>query len=265
MPHVAGTGAGEAAEAARHPWETARAEFFIRLICEHLPRHQPSAVLDVGAGDGYFARRLLAALPAGSSITCLDSGYSDDVLARLSLVGDGGGISFTRARPEQLFDAVTLLDVIEHVADDQGFLRAIAEQSVRPGGAVVISVPAHPGLYTQHDVDLGHHRRYTRRTLAQLQDSAQLQVVEAGGLFSSLLLARGAQKVLELARGVRSKPAPAGLAEHIATEVGTWQAGALVTRAIHAVLSIDATLGERLARAGVVFPGLSVWSLCRRA
>jgi 2-polyprenyl-3-methyl-5-hydroxy-6-metoxy-1,4-benzoquinol methylase len=270
MPHVAGAGAGAAAEAARHPWETARAEFFVRLICEHLPRDRPSAVLDVGAGDGYFARRLLAALPAGSSITCLDSGYSDEVLARLSAGraqpnGDAGGVTFTRARPERLFDAVTLLDVIEHVADDHGFLRAIAEQSVRPGGTVVISVPAHPGLYTQHDVDLGHHRRYTRRTLAQLHDHAKLAVVEAGGLFSSLLLARGAQKALELARGVRSEPAPAGLAEHIATEVGTWQAGALVTRAIHAVLSVDASLGERLARAGVVFPGLSVWSLSRRA
>lgn len=265
MPHVTGAEAAAAADAARHPWETARAAFFVQLIREHLPSDRPSAVLDVGAGDGYFARRLLESLPAGSSITCLDSGYSDDVLARLALATGNARIEFTRARPERAFDAVTMLDVIEHVADDSGFLRAISEQSLKPGGTVVISVPAHPGLYTQHDVDLGHHRRYTQQTLAELQASAQLQTVERGGLFASLLLARGAQKALELARGVRSKPAPAGLAEHIATDVGSWSGGAAITRAIHGVLALDATLGQRLARGGIAFPGLSVWSLSRKA
>jgi len=265
MPQVmAGDGQATSAEPARHPWETARAEFFVRLACEHLPRDRPSAVLDVGSGDGYFARTLLAALPPGSTVTCLDTGYSDEVLARLSHESRPG-VSFTRARPERVFDALILLDVIEHVIDDHGFLRTLAQQSVRPGGAVVISVPAYPMLYTQHDVDLGHHRRYTRTTLAELQAGAQLEVVESGGLFSSLLVARGAQKVLELIRGIRSQPAPAGLAEHVATEVGTWRAGALVTRAIHSVLAVDAVLGERLARARVAVPGLSVWSVCRRS
>lgn len=264
---VAGAGAkgGRGLAAARHPWETARAEFFVRLICEHLPRDRPSTVLDVGAGDGYFARRLLAAMPAGSAITCLDSGYSEELLARLLHAGDSDRIAFTRARPERAFDAVVMLDVMEHVIDDHGFLRSITEQSLRPGGIVIISVPAHPGLYTQHDVDLGHHRRYTRPTLASLQAAAQLEVIESGGLFSSLLLARGAVKALELARGVQAEPAPLGLAAQIATEVGTWQRGAAITRAIHGVLAMDAALGQKLARAGIPFPGLSLWSLSRRA
>jgi 2-polyprenyl-3-methyl-5-hydroxy-6-metoxy-1,4-benzoquinol methylase len=263
---VGGAGAndGRGAAAGRHPWETARAEFFVRLICEHLPRDRPSTVLDVGAGDGYFARQLLAALPAGSAITCLDSGYSDELLERLSHGGDTR-IELTRARPERVFDAVVMLDVMEHVIDDHGFLKSIAAQSLKPGGAVVISVPAHPSLYTQHDVDLGHHRRYTRPALAALLASAQLEVIESGGLFSSLLLARGAAKALELARGVQARPAPAGLADQIATEVGTWQGGSAITRAIHGVLAVDAAIGQKLARTGIPIPGLSVWSLSRRA
>jgi 2-polyprenyl-3-methyl-5-hydroxy-6-metoxy-1,4-benzoquinol methylase len=270
MPHVAGSqdagGEGAAGALSRHPWETARAAFFVRLIGEHLPRDRPSAVLDVGAGDGYFARQLLAALPPGSAITCLDSGYSDELLARLALGdGDRGRIEFTRARPERAFDAVVMLDVVEHVVDDHGFLRSIAEQSLKPGGTAIISVPAHPGLYSQHDVDLGHHRRYTRQALSALHAAARLEVIESAGLFSSLLLARGAAKALELARGIRAQPAPAGLADQIATDVGSWRGGAAITRAIHGVLAVDAALGQRLARAGIPAPGLSVWALSRRA
>jgi len=263
MPHALGAQSPAEVDATRHPWETARARFFVGLVTAHLPRDRPSAVLDVGAGDGYFARQLLAALPVGSSVLCLDSGYSDELLARLA--GSDAGVAFTRARPERRFDAVVLLDVIEHVVDDHGFLRTLVEQSLAPGGSVVISVPAHPQLYTQHDVDLGHCRRYTRSALQALHAAARLDVVETGGLFSSLLLARGAQKLRELVQGVRSVPAPAGLAAHVATEVGTWNKGPAITWAIDQLLSIDAALGERLARAGVAVPGLSVWSVCRRA
>lgn len=260
---------GRAGDAPRHPWETARAAFFVQLVARRLPQDRPSHVLDVGAGDGYLARRLQAALPAGSTVTCLDSGYSDEVLARLSSGAAGGagagGVVFTRARPERRFDAITLLDVLEHVIDDHGFLSTLAEQSLAPGGSVIISVPAYPELFTRHDIDLGHHRRYTLRTLAALLASARLEAVESAGLFSSLMLARGAEKLLELARGVRSEPAPAGLADFVATDVGSWRGGAAVTRAIHTVLALDAALGERLGRAGVHVPGLSLWSICRRA
>jgi hypothetical protein len=220
-------------------------------------------VLDVGAGDGYLASVMLAALPPGSSVTCLDSGYGDDVLAQLARSAPAG-VTFTRARPERMFDAVTLLDVIEHVIDDHGFVRAITEQSLRAGGTAIFSVPAYPLLFTQHDIDLGHHRRYTRATFAALHASASVSMLEMGGLFSSLLAPRGAQKLLELAKGVRSRPAPAGLAEHIATEVGGWSGGPALTRAIESVLSIDASLGEKLARRGVLLPGLSLWSVSRK-
>jgi len=263
MPRaLAGASVAEA-EAGRHPWETARAAFFAGLLAQHLPKDRPSAVLDVGAGDGYLASVMLAALPSGSSVTCLDSGYGDEVLAQLARTAPPG-VTFTRARPERVFDAVTLLDVIEHVIDDHGFVRAITEQSLRPGGTALFSVPAYPLLFTQHDIDLGHYRRYTRATFAALHASAPVDVAEMGGLFSSLLAPRGAQKLLELARGVRSRPAPAGLAEHIATDVGGWSGGPAVTRMIQSVLALDAAVGERLARAGVVAPGLSLWSVSRR-
>ncbi len=248
----------------RHPWELARADFFIRLACGQAAHGVALHVLDVGAGDGYLAGRLLARLPPGSSVTCLDAGYDDERLERLR-AGAPAGLSFVRARPERSFDLVLLLDVLEHVVDDVGFLRAIASQSLRSGGAAIASVPAFPALFTQHDIDLGHHRRYTRSSLDALLTAAELSIVRDGSLFSSLLPVRGAQKALELMRGIRAEPAPAGLAAQIATDVGAWRGGALTTSAIASVLRADAALVGGFGRLGVELPGLSVWSLARRS
>ncbi|MGH7937493.1 MAG: class I SAM-dependent methyltransferase [Bryobacteraceae bacterium] len=65
------------------------------------------------------------------------------------------------------YDAVFLLDVLEHIPDDTAFLRA-ALQHLRPGGVIVVNVPASMLLFSQYDRVTGHVRRYTRRTLTEL-------------------------------------------------------------------------------------------------
>jgi SAM-dependent methyltransferase len=69
--------------------------------------------------------------------------------------------------------AVTALDVVEHVDDD---VAAVAELAriTRPGGLVVLHVPAFPGLWSDWDEALGHRRRYTRATLRALISAAGL-------------------------------------------------------------------------------------------
>ncbi|MGH8092339.1 MAG: class I SAM-dependent methyltransferase [Chthoniobacterales bacterium] len=65
------------------------------------------------------------------------------------------------------YDAVFLLDVVEHITDDTTFLAA-ALQHLRPGGVMVVNVPASMLLFSQYDRVTGHVRRYTRRSLANL-------------------------------------------------------------------------------------------------
>jgi SAM-dependent methyltransferase len=62
------------------------------------------------------------------------------------------------------FDLVTCLDVIEHTDDDVAALRELARVT-KPDGRLVVTVPAHPRLWSRHDVINGHRRRYTSRTL----------------------------------------------------------------------------------------------------
>ena len=65
------------------------------------------------------------------------------------------------------FDAVVSTDVLEHIADDQTAFAKLA-QLTRPGGLLLIAVPAGRWLFGYHDEQLGHYRRYTKRSLRQL-------------------------------------------------------------------------------------------------
>ena len=76
------------------------------------------------------------------------------------------------------YDAVFLLDVVEHIPDDVAFLRA-ALRHLRPGGVLIVNVPASMLLFSQYDRVTGHVRRYTRRSLARLFRQSG---VELGGL-----------------------------------------------------------------------------------
>ena len=61
------------------------------------------------------------------------------------------------------FGLVVAFDVLEHIEEDDQVVAEIA-RVVRPGGLVLIAVPADPRLWSEHDSDVGHVRRYTGRT-----------------------------------------------------------------------------------------------------
>jgi 2-polyprenyl-3-methyl-5-hydroxy-6-metoxy-1,4-benzoquinol methylase len=74
----------------------------------------------------------------------------------------------------EAYDLVLLMDIIEHVDDDLGFLRAAMEHLI-PGGVVVINVPAHMAFYSKYDEVIGHKRRYNRAQIAWLFRQAKME------------------------------------------------------------------------------------------
>ena len=232
----------------RHPWEVARARFFRRLVAEHIDLAGVRRIVDVGAGDGWFADELAAQLPADSEIVCWDINYRSEDLATPTT----RAVVRTAVTPEGPFQVVLALDVLEHVADAEAFLAAQVVPLLDPTGVAVFSVPAHPGLFSDHDRMLEHHRRYRPAELRALL-TRHLHVVQSGSLFATLLIPRLLAVGLER---LGRHPDPQG--------VGGWSGGPVVTRALTSVLDGDAALARAAARWGVHLPGLSTWAVAVR-
>jgi SAM-dependent methyltransferase len=86
---------------------------------------------------------------------------------------------------EGSFDLVCLLDCLEHIADDDGALDCAAKM-LKPGGAVLLTVPAYQWLWSRHDVFLHHRRRYSKESLQSLVSCCGLHM-ERITYFNTLL------------------------------------------------------------------------------
>jgi SAM-dependent methyltransferase len=75
------------------------------------------------------------------------------------------------------YDVVTLCDVLEHVSD-AGALLAATARHLKPGGVLLVNVPALPVFHGSFDEAVGHLRRYTRKTLSRECEALPLQVLE---------------------------------------------------------------------------------------
>ncbi len=166
----------------RHWWYKGRRTVLERVIDElRLPAR--ARILDAGCGSG----RNMVELARHGTVTGVELSSVSVELARERQVGDViAGSVLEMPFPAESFDLAVTLDVIEHLADDLGALREL-RRVVAPGGALLVTVPAYPWLWSGHDVINHHHRRYTRRTLQRVAERAGWTQVRTT-YFNSLLL-----------------------------------------------------------------------------
>jgi SAM-dependent methyltransferase len=145
----------------RHPWWLARAKLAVAILHRD-SLAPPATILEAGCGWGV---NLQALERAGYRVTGLD--ISRRILERIDRP-DRQLIEADLTRefpsPLEFYDGLLALDVIEHLDDDQAAVKRLAKL-VRPGGLVVISVPALPELFSDFDEVQGHRRRYEPATL----------------------------------------------------------------------------------------------------
>lgn len=156
-----------------HWWFKGRRSVYLGLLQSHLREDTCGNALDLGCGLGGFLNGLEG---LGFDI------YGCDVdLECVSYCHQRGFVDCLQSNSYDLpfadnsFDLVTLFDAIEHIEDDHKAMAEIA-RVLKPGGRVIISVPAYQFLYANNDRVAQHYRRYNRTSVRALFNRANLQV-----------------------------------------------------------------------------------------
>jgi SAM-dependent methyltransferase len=152
-------------------WYVGRRRVALKLLRKHVAAEHPT-VLDLGCGTGVIMHELTKwSSPVGLDMSELALGFSRS----------RGLNHLVKARGEWLpiqtasVDAVLALDIFEHIDDDRAAFSE-AFRALRPGGVLVLSVPAFQSLWGPHDVALMHFRRYRRGAMAQRLREAGFEV-----------------------------------------------------------------------------------------
>jgi ubiquinone/menaquinone biosynthesis C-methylase UbiE len=146
-------------------------------LVRHLHVAAP-VIIDIGCSSGFMVKDLRNCFPRA---VVIGADYVRQPLEKLgSKMPDLPLLQFDLARcplPANSFDAAVLLNVLEHIADDNLALRQIY-RFLTPGGVAVIEVPAGPGLYDIYDQQLLHQRRYRMSDLLRQIRAVGLNIID---------------------------------------------------------------------------------------
>jgi SAM-dependent methyltransferase len=167
----------------RHWWFTARRRILDGVIERVVKPPQDARILELGAGTGHNLAMLsrFGAVEA-SELDPIARQLASDRLGRPVVEAALPDLSMF---PAGSYDLVALLDVLEHVPDDEASLRSI-KQLLKPGAALLLTVPINPWMWSAHDVAHHHHRRYRKEEIRKLAEDAGY-AIDLISPFNSLL------------------------------------------------------------------------------
>ena len=125
-------------------------------------------ILDVGAGYG----GMFDVLKDFGSVSALEPhrGWLQNCLDR----GYERAIESVNDLPEEPFSLFSFFDVLEHIEDDVELLRRLRHHS--PRASLIATVPANPSMWSRHDTEHAHHRRYDPKSLTRLLETVGFRV-----------------------------------------------------------------------------------------
>jgi SAM-dependent methyltransferase len=166
-----------------HWWFVGRRHVLRSLIERYIKLPPKAAVLEAGCGSG-------GNLPLLEGYGTLHAFEYNSEARAYAARRTTGPVAFG-ALPKEIgfgtkrFDLIALLDVLEHIDDDLGSLIALRDRLTEKG-SLLITVPAVPALWSDHDVIHHHKRRYSMAQLKSRLAEAGL-VTQGVGYFNSLL------------------------------------------------------------------------------
>ena len=228
----------------RHWWYQGRRRVLERTI-QRLALPAGARILDAGCGSG----RNMVDLARHGTVTGIELSPPSVALARerdRGAVIEGSVLDMPF--DDDAFDLTVSLDVIEHLQDDVAALREL-RRVTKPGGVLLVTVPAYQWLWSGHDEINHHHRRYNRRTLLAAAESAGWREQRYAHFNSLLLPIAIALRALE-----RFKPATTK------SSLDLWVPPAPLNWALRQPLNLEAAA---IGRGGSIPAGLSLLAVYR--
>jgi len=166
-----------------HWWYVARRDILHDYVARYAGLPRDARILEIGCGTGHN-------LPMLQQFGAVDAIEIDPAAREIASKRLGKAVS-AAPLPELpgvergAYDMIAVLDVVEHIEDDVAALKAMRD-CLKPGGKILIAVPAHQWMWSAHDVVNHHHRRYSKKSLKAAIDAAGLESKKFG-YFNSLL------------------------------------------------------------------------------
>lgn len=172
----------------RHPWELSRVESLIKEIIKY---NNGKSFLDIGCGDSYLDYQLI------DKINDIDKFYGIDIYAdKDSQNGKYKVVNDYKKLKNKKFDTILMFDVLEHVLDDASFLNATVMPLLKEDGKIIMTVPAYQTLFSKHDYELKHYRRYNIKMVREACNKAGFKIINYHYFYFSLVPVRLISKIL---------------------------------------------------------------------
>tara|TARA_E500000178_G_C16998389_1_gene744386 strand:- start:1475 stop:2176 length:702 start_codon:yes stop_codon:yes gene_type:complete len=152
-----------------------------RWIAESFHPFSSGSLIEFGAGIGTlsalflpYSRKLTLVEPSPELFKKLETKFAAD--SQITLIQNSLELAFEKTA-EKDFDTALLSNVLEHIEDDQAALQMVSKR-LRPGGHLLVFVPALQALYSDLDRAVGHHRRYHLQDLKQKAQAAGFEIIK---------------------------------------------------------------------------------------
>lgn len=221
----------------RHPWELSRTEIILGEL-KKLKIH--GKILDIGCGDRYFDKKLLEKASAITELWGIDINAEEDFhKGKEHYVNSYDAVTGK-------FDYILLMDVLEHIEDDISFMCRL-KRYLHSESVVFVTVPAFEWLFSKHDEELHHYRRYNFKELNMVLMKSGYRAVDCSYFYLSLILMRL-------------------ITRNKTQNLGMWNRAEqdIITQTIKICLNIDYIVLRILSKTGIRIGGLSLLAVCRQ-
>ena len=224
----------------QHPWKLSRGNCVLKQL-KHKNLHN---IADIGVNDMYYTKKVKEIVDG--KVYAVDVFFPEDGEIRDGIFC----LNDINKLPDNELDGIIMMDVLEHIENDKVFFDIIVNK-LKNGGIMLITVPAWQFLFSAHDVNSLHYRRYNKKQLIALLKHNEVKTKKCHYFYTSLFLAR----LVFISK--KNK--------FTGNDIG-WKYSEknIITIIVRTILDIDFWINKMLDKIGIHLPGLSLIAVCRK-